>query len=147
MDDDTGRGRRLTRVWRILAVGGLLLLVVWTTRDIRWAQAGDVGGDGEEVVLVRRPAELEAGDEDDTPTPTDNDGTDRDGVDTPYTDEDGVDTPYTDYDGFNTPLTDGDGVDTPTPTDNDGTDSDGIDTPPVSVDSDVDSGSDDSDSD
>ena len=43
------------------------------------------------------------GDSVDTPTPTDNDGTDSDGVDTP------------------------------TPTDNDGTDSDGVDTPDTNV--------------
>ena len=51
------------------------------------------------------------------PPPTDNDGTDSDGYDTPL------------------PTTDNDGIDTPPPaTDNDGTDSDGYDTP-IPVDS------------
>lgn len=59
--------------------------------------------------------------------PTDDDGTDSDGYDTPP--------PSTDFDGISTPLptdndgTDSDGYDTTGyPTDNDGTDSDGYDT-------------------
>ena len=58
------------------------------------------------------------------------DGTDGDGIHTPYSDHDGIDTPLTDndgfftpatdYDGVDTPLTDADGIDTPIPTDNDG---------------------------
>ena len=70
----------------------------------------------EPAVLVPRSTETakddddEDGDGDDPPT--DNDGTDSDGYDTPL--------PPTDNDGFDTP---------PPPTDNDGTDSDGYHTP------------------
>ncbi len=61
------------------------------TRSVVARDDDGLEGDGEDVTP--------------TPTPTDNDGTDSDGIDTP------------------------------TPTDNDGTDSDGIDTPPPTVDS------------
>ena len=67
-------------------------------------------------------------DELEAPTPTDNDGTDSDGIDTP-TPTDGIDTP-TPTDGIDTP-TPTDGIDTPTPTDgiDTPTPTDGIDTP------------------
>ena len=75
------------------------------------ATATDDGASGSVTVTGEDDAESENDDTDgdgyDTDVNTDHDGTDSDGV---YT-------PYTDYDG-----TDSDGVDTPTPTDNDGID-------------------------
>ena len=75
------------------------------------ATATDDGASGSVTVTSEDDAESENDDTDgdsyDTDINTDHDGTDSDGV---YT-------PYTDYDG-----TDSDGVDTPTPTDNDGID-------------------------
>ena len=56
--------------------------------------------------LIQEPEDDEGDDGLDTPTPTDNDGTDSDGIDT-----------------TGLLATDNDGIDTPTPTDNDGTDS------------------------
>ena len=80
------------------------------TRDATaTATATDDGASGSVTVTGEDDAESENDDTDgdgyDTDVNTDHDGTDSDGV---YT-------PYTDYDG-----TDSDGVDTPTPTDNDG---------------------------